>query len=68
MAGSGQVGGQAGGTFLILPFCRFNFLAKYSTYVLQLSHIVSSGSLLSCDVMIVSVGSQFSSKKCISWR
>ena len=58
MAGGGEIL-RAGGTFLILPFCRFNFFAKYSTYVLQLSRIVFSGSLLSCDAMFVSVGSNF---------
>ena len=55
--------GWAGGAFLVNIlvnlFCRFNFLAKYSTCVLQISHMVSSGSLLSCDAMFFSVGSQF---------
>ena len=37
---------------------RLTFLTKYSTCVLQISHMVSSGSLLSCDAMFVSVGSQ----------
>ena len=34
-------------------------LAKYSTCVLQISHMVSSGSLLSCDAMLFTVGSHF---------
>ena len=65
-------GGRAGGAFLVNVFvnlfCRFDFLAKYSTCVLQISHIVFSGSLLSCGAMFFSVGFQVFGEKCIFWR
>ena len=50
------------------PFGRFDFLAKYSTCVLQISHMVSSGSLHSCDAMFFSACSQFFGEKCNFWR
>ena len=42
-----------------LTFWLTFLLAKYSTFVLQISHMVSSESLLSCDAMFFSVGSKF---------
>ena len=47
------------GYLLGLPFGRFDFLAKCLTCVHKISHMVSSGSLLSCDAMFFSAGSQF---------
>ena len=66
----GPTGRRVGGQLILGKrlVSRFNFLAKYSTYVLQLSHMVSSGSLLSCDAMFFTVGSQFSGKKCFFLR
>ena len=75
-AGSGQlVAGRWAGrgsahswlTFC-LTFLQIQSSGKVFNVVLQLTHIVSSGSLLSCDAMFFSFGSQFSVKKCIFWR
>ena len=71
ISGRAAGGGRAGGALLVnvwLKFLQIRFSRKvFNLHSSNFTHVFS-GSLLSCDVMFISVGSHFFCEKCIVLR
>ena len=64
-------GERAGGVFLVNVLVNLladSIISQSIQPAFFISHMVSSGSLLSCDAMFFLVGSQIFGEKCIFWR